>query len=234
MNLIKPIALLTIMLLVGCAINVKDGDDIPFKNYKVISQFNAKLLPREQRLERITSDMRKVGGSRPRVSQVFDTFSDSVLSIFKHQQNIVNEHKTLLDNHRDVLSFLMANKDKDKTQLKQAINDFDKTAENEQQKIGPKIKAYEKASDKIWQENLKLSLLITAQTLKLAHIIYEQGDDLVGAQGIQMLFNANKISAAYNLAEIRLHLAKVANEFIEDEKAIIDISKQLQSLQNAD
>jgi hypothetical protein len=31
-----------------------------------------------------------------------------------------------------------------------------------------------------------------------------------------------------------LHLAKVANEFINDEKAIIDIAKQLQSLQDAD
>jgi len=234
MHLIKTIAILATMLLFGCAISVKDGDDVTFKNHKIISEFNAKLLPREQRLARITSDMKKIGHNRPRVSQVFDTFSDSVLNIFKHQQNIINEHKTLLDNHRDVLSFLMANKDKDKTQLQQAINDFDKTAKNEQEKIAPKIKAYEKASDKIWQENVKLSLLITAQTLKLTHIIYTQGEDLMGAQGIQMLFNANKISDAYNLAEIRLHLAKVANEFIEDEKAIIDISKQLQSLQNAD
>ena len=234
MSFIKSIMLLATLLLFGCAVSVKDGDDVTFKSYKIISKFNAKLLPREQRLSRITSDMKKIGHSRPRVSQVFDTFSDSVLSIFKHQQSIMNEHKILLDNHRDVLSFLMANKDKDKTQLQQAINDFDQSAENEQQKIGPKIKDYEKASDKIWQENVKLSALITAQTLKLAHVIYSQGDDLVGVQGIQMLFNANKINDAYNLAEIRLHLAKVANEFIEDEKAIIDISKQLQSLQNAD
>jgi hypothetical protein len=49
-----------------------------------------------------------------------------------------------------------------------------------------------------------------------------------------MLMNANKIGEAYKLAEIRLHLAKVANEFIEDEKAIIDIAKQLQTFQNAD
>jgi hypothetical protein len=222
------------MFLFGCAISVKDGDDIQFQNYKVISQFNAKLLPREQRLARITNDMKKVGFKRPKVSQVFDTFSDSVLSIFKHQKNIMNEHKTLLDNHRDVLSFLMANKDKNKTQLHKAISDFDKTAKNEQEKIAPKIQAYEKASDKIWQENLKLSLLITEQTLKLAHVIYQQGDDLAGIQGIQMLFNASKINDAYNLAEIRLHLAKVANEFIDDEKAIIDISKQLQTLQDAD
>ena len=115
MNLVKTITVLATILLFGCAISVKDGDDITFKNYKIISEFNAKLLPREQRLARITSDMKKIGFNRPRVSQVFDTFSDSVLNIFRHQQSIMAEHKTLLDNHRDVLSFLMANKDKDET-----------------------------------------------------------------------------------------------------------------------
>lgn len=234
MNLIKTITMLATMLMFGCAMNVKDGDDIEFNKHKIVSKFNAKLLPREQRLFRINNDMKKVGFKKVSVSQVFNAFSESVLSIFKHQHNIINEHKTLLDNHRDVLSFLMANKDKDDVQLQQAISDFDQLAQTEQDKIGPKIKAYENASDKIWQENVKLSLLITEQTIKLAHVIHKQGEDLVGIQGISMLMNANKISEAYELAEIRLHLAKVANEFIEDEKAIIDIAKQLQSFQNAD
>lgn len=234
MNIIKCMTLLAALLLFGCAINVQDGDDIKYNKHNIVSKFNAKLMPREQRLARISSDMKKVGFNKVSVSQVFNAFSNSVLSIFKHQHNIITEHKVLLDNHRDVLSFLMANKDKDKAQLQQAINDFDKTAETEKEKIGPKIKAYEKASDKIWEENVKLSLLITEQTLRLAYIIRLQGDDLIGMQGLSMLMNANKIGEAYKLAEIRLHLAKVANEFIEDEKAIIDIAKQLQTFQNAD
>lgn len=234
MRVIQSITLLAVILLAGCAMNIKDGDDIQFNKHKIVSEFVAKSLPREERLKRISSDIQKVGFKKIRVSGVFDTFSDSALSIFKHQNNIMTEHKTMLDNHRDVLSFLMANQGKDKSQLAQAISDFDKTAKNEQEKIGPKIKEYERASEKISNENTKLTALITEQTLKLAHIIYSQGDDLLGVQGIQMLFNASKVSEAYNLAEIRLHLAKVANEFINDEKAIIDIAKQLQSLQDAD
>ena len=34
------------------------------------------------------------------------------------------------------------------------------------------------------------------------------------------------------LAEVRINLAKVANDFIKDKQAIIDISKRLQEYQN--
>lgn len=232
MNWLKGLCLLSATLLFGCAININNGEEISYQNHKIVSKQIAKSLPREQRLARITQDIQKVGFKKVYISGVFDTISSSALNIFKHQYRVMGEHKKLLDLHRDVLSFLMANQDKNQQQLNQAVADFDSTASKESEKIGPKIRAYQQASDKIWQENFKLSMLIAEQAIKLAYIIHSQGDELFGVQGIQMLLNADKLSEAYNLAEIRLHLAKVANEFIEDEKAIIDIAKQLQSLQD--
>ena len=235
----KHLLLITlVVMLSGCAMSVTNGQYIAYQGDNILSEQAAKALPRDERMSAITTDMDKVGFKRTKVSYLFDAFSDSVLSVYRNQYNLMKQHKSLLDNHKDVMSFLMANKGKDDEQLKLAIEDFDSTADNEEQKIGPKIKEYENASDRIWKENAKLTLEIAAQAVELGVIIYNssKGDNkiehLIAADLLSMLASANKLHNAYNLAEVRLHLAKVANDFIEDEKAIIDISKRLQEYQN--
>ena len=230
--------LFIIVMLSGCAMSVGNGQYINYQGDNILSEQAAKALPRQERMTTITSDMDKVGFQRTKVSYLFDAFSDSVLSIYRNQYELMKEHKSLLDNHKDVMSFLMANKGKDDRELQTAIKEFDSTAETEEQKIGPKIKEYEGASDRIWKENAKLTLEIAAQAVELGVVIYNstKGDKkiehLIAADLLSMLASANKLQKAYKLAEVRLHLAKVANDFIKDEQAIIDISKRLQEYQN--
>lgn len=241
-----------------------NGQYLSFKGQSVLSQSDAKTLPREARIQAIATEMKKVGFTSPKVSYLFDKYSDTVLKIYSHQFELMNEYKALLDNHKDVTSFLKANEDKDKTELALAAEEFDLGASNNDEKIGPKLARYEAATEKIWQENAKLSLQIAAQAAELGAVFYtlhrsdrkrkeqkaeqeannpskkQQKDDelsnlqkFVTAELFSMLSSANRTYDAYKLAEIRLHLAKVANEFITDEQAVIDISKQLQAHQNA-
>ena len=230
--------LLLVSMLFGCAMSAGQGQFINYQGNDILTEGNAKALPRNERLNAITKDMSKVGFQRTKVSYIFDAFSDSVLSIYRNQFELMKEHKALLDNHKDVMSFLMANKGKDDDELKQAIAQFDAGADSEEHKIGPKIQSYEAASDRIWKENAKLTLEISAQALELGVVIYNSTkgskklEDFIAADLLSMLASANKINEAYKLAEIRLHLSKLANNFIEDEQAIIDISKRLQDHQN--
>lgn len=230
--------ILVLWLLCGCAMSVGKGQFVEYEGHQLLSEQLARSLSRDERLTQITANMKTVGFKRTQVSYMFDAFSNSVLSIYQNQYKLIKAHKTLLDNHKDVMSFLMANKGKSKKELAQAIKDFDSTAESEQQKIEPKLNAYEKASDKIWQENAKLSLEIAAQALQLGSVIYNatRGDrkieEFIAVDLFSMLLSADKLGDSYKLAEIRLHLAKIANDFIKDEQAIIDISKQLQNYQD--
>jgi len=226
------------LLASGCAINSGGKDHVMYNDHKLLSEQAAKALPREQRLDTINEQMKAVGYRRIRVSHVFDSFTETVLGIFENQHKLMKQYKTLLDNHKDVMSFLMANKCKSDRELQQEINRFDAKITNPSEKIGPKIKAYEKASDKIWSANAKLTLQISAQALRLGVILYQannrEKDDpnALVLDVLTMLASANKTKRAYDLAEARLHLAKLANDFIQDEKAIIDISKELQKYQD--
>ena len=217
--------------------------------------------------------MQKIGFTSPNVSYLFDQYSDTVLNIYSNQFELMTEYKSLLDNHKDVTSFLMANQGKSEQEIQQAVIDFDAGAKSEEQKIGPKLSRYEAATSEIWQENAKLSLQIAAQALELGAVLYTlnrqdqkakehnkkleleaqkaQSDpnyqptkkreerknenslqSFLAADLFSMLSSANRTYEAYKLAEVRLHLAKVANDFIKDEQAVIDISKQLQQYQN--
>ncbi|NVK24806.1 MAG: hypothetical protein HWE10_07745 [Gammaproteobacteria bacterium] len=211
---------------------------VQYNDQNILSEDSAKALPRTERLETITKQMKQVGFSHTRVSYLFDKYSSTVLGIFENQYQLMKEHKTLLDNHKDVMSFLMANQGKSKSELQQEIERFDQLVKLERDKIAPKIKAYEKASDKIWRENAKLTAQIAVQALELSLFIYQasQTDEGVGellmVNMLEMMFAANKLNQPAKLAKIRLHLAKLANDFIEDEQAIIDISKRLQEYQD--
>lgn len=246
----------------GCAIKPLNGEAIYFQGNLLLSESAAKQLPREDRITSITNNMKQVGFTQPKVSYLFDTYSDTVLDIYTHQYELMSEYKALLDHHRDVTSFLMANADKTEEEIEQAAQAFDASAREDSEKIGPKLTRYQAATDKIWQQNAKLSLQITAQALELSSVLYslhlsdkkakaqrqkeaentsqtppqrKQTNNLqnfLAADLLNMLNSADKTYQAYKLAEARLHLAKVANDFIKDEQAVISISKQLQEIQN--
>jgi len=249
------IAAFLTLFLSACAMHSSNGLFVHYQGEQILSEQAAKTLPREERINAISADMKRVGFSSIRVSYLFDTFSDTVLDIYSNQFELMKEYKSLLDHHKDVTSFLMANQNKIEQELELAILEFDKTAATEEQKIGPKLTAYESATDEIWQENAKLSVQIAAQALELGVVFYSlynedrknkeknkkensnkntnNLENFIAADLLNMLSSASKMSKAYDLAEVRLHLAKVANDFIKDEQAVIDISKELQRYQNA-
>lgn len=226
-------------LLTACAMApTQQGQFIAFNGHNLLSEESAKALPRTERLSTITANMTSVGFRRFKVSYLFDKYSDTVLGIFENQFELMEQHKTLLDNHKDVMSFLMANQQKNDKELQQEIERFDSTIIEQDHKIAPKIKSYQKASDKIWQENAKLTAQIAVQALELGLVIYQASQTEEGVEGLvmgnllEMMLSANKLNKASELAKVRLHLAKVANDFIKDEQAIIDISKRLQAYQD--
>lgn len=220
------------LTLSGCAMSPDKNGVIKYKGHEVLSQEQAKSLPRNDRLTRIVQDMENVGFKRVRVSKIIDPITQSVLAIYRNQHKVISQYKTMLDNHRDVMSFLMANKGKSEQELQQEMQRFDANMTDDKDKITPKVVAYRKATDKIWQENVKLSLKIAEASLVLAHTIHNSSDELLDKEGLMLLLNGGKVIDVYQLSEVRLHLAKLANEFIDDEKAIIDITKQLQRQQN--
>lgn len=214
------------------------GQFVAFNGQNLLSEKSAKALPRSERLGTISANMKTVGFQRVKVSYLFDKYSDTVLGIFENQHELMEEHKTLLDNHKDVMSFLMANQDKSDQELQLEIERFDGTIDEEQDKIAPKIEAYQQASSRIWQENAKLTAQIAVQALELSFVIYQASQSEDGVEGLvignllEMMLAANKLNKASELAKIRLHLSKLANDFIKDEQAIIDISKRLQEYQD--
>ncbi len=239
-----------LLLVSGCAIQPNTGQAIEYRGEQILSEQDAKNLPRETRISSISANMKSVGFTSVKVSYLLDAYSDTVLNIYSNQFELMKEYKSLLDNHKDVTSFLMANQGKSEQEIKLAADEFDATAKDETEKVGPKLNEYKQASDKIWQENAKLTAQIAAQALELGAVLYSLRhqdkkakeekqknsntlQNFIAADFVNMLSSANRTYEAYKLAEIRLHLAKIANDFIKDEQAIIDISKQLQEYQNA-
>mgnify|MGYP006903652391 FL=1 len=210
-----------------------DGNGNHFVQYnelKLLTAKEAKALPREARSRRIRQEMKSVGFDSVNVSTIIDSVSDAVLSIFENQYELLSRYKTIVDNHKDVMSFIHANEGKSKKELKAEAERFDRLAERPEHKIGPKMKAYQKATDEIMVENIKLGGLLLYQTARLASVFMDNADEIRGAEALAMLLNAGKIDDAYKLAEIRLHLAKIANDFIADEKAVLEITKQIQDI----
>lgn len=228
------ISLLLTGNLFGCAMNhTTDGlgnQFIAFNDVKVITQKEAKSLERDDRSVRIKSDMESIGFRRVKVSTIIDSLSDTVLSIYKNQYELLQRYSTIVDNHRDVMSFINANKDKNKTELRKEAERFDQLAVKQEEKIGPKLAAYQTANKEIQRENLKLAGELLKQTATLVTVFRNSTDEMKGAEALAILLNAGKINDAYKLAEIRIHLATVANDFIDDEKAVIEITKQIQEI----
>ena len=224
------------MGLTGCAMRpMTDANGNRFVQYneaKFLTPEEAKALPRESRSQRIRADMKSVGFDSINVSTIIDSVSDAVLSIYENQYELLLRYKTIVDNHKDVMSFIHANKGKSKKELQAEAARFDRQVKKPEHKIGPKLKAYRRSTDAIMVENIKLGGLLLYQTARLASVFMDNADELRGAEALAILLNAGKIDDAYKLAEIRLHLAQLANDFISDEKAVLEITKQIQDILN--
>ena len=222
------------LLLSGCAMAPKtdmNGNQfIAYQGAKVITAEEAKELPRALRSSRIQADMENIGFDTPDVSILIDSVSNSILSVFENQYALLTRYTTIVDNHKDVMSFIHANKGKSKDELQAEAERFDRMATSQAQKIGPKLEAYRRANDDIQKENIKLAGELLVQSGRFISVFKDNNEALQSTEVLVMLLNAGKINDAYELAEIRIHLATIANEFIDDEKAVLEITKQIQEI----
>ena len=227
------LTLLLCWIVTGCAMtptkDLKGRQYIAFQELEVLTDEEAKTLPRNERSQRIRADMENIGFDIPSVSILIDSVSEAVLSVFHNQYELLTRYTTVVDNHKDVMSFIHANKGKSKEELKAEAQRFDRLAETQEQKIGPKLEAYRQANDEIQKENLMLAGKLLVQGGRFL-TVFQSSEEMQGAELLSMLLNANKIDDAYELAEIRIHLATIANEFISDEKAVLEITKQIQDI----
>lgn len=203
---------------------------VGFGEHQILTEEQAKKLPREERLARIAEDIKKVGYKSVQVSNLMDTVTESILSIFKNQSELLSRYAVIVDDHKDVMSFIYANQGKSKAELAIEAKRFDRLAQHDRQKIAPKLKRYKRANDEIQRQNTILAGELIIQSVRLASFFQENSEELLGADALTMLLNAGKISEAYKLAEIRLHLASIANDFIQDEKAVLEITKKIQEI----
>ena len=221
-------------LLAGCGMtqgeNKQGQSTLSYNNIELLTEEQAKTMPREQRMGRIISDMQEVGFEQIFVSTVIDSASNSILGVYENQFALVSEYKTIVDNHKDVMSFTQANKDKSDAELAAEIKRFDSMAKSPDQKISPKIASYEQANERIQAANIELAKKIAKEAANLAIVFADNSNTMLGLEGVSMLLNAGKIDDAYNLADVRIHLASIANDFITDEKATLEVVKKIQDI----
>ena len=203
---------------------------VAFGKHQLLTNEQAKKLDRQQRVDRITADMQKVGFRHESVSPIFDSVSVSILSIFRNQKNLLKKYQTIVDNHKDVMSFIVANKDKSPAELKAEAARFDKLHINSTEKISVKLKQYQQANIGIQAENARLAAELLLQGAKLAIILKDNLEEMLKLEGIAMLINAHKTNKGYELAQARIHMSNVANDFISEQKAVLDITKEIQKI----
>lgn len=224
----------------GCAMQPMTGPNgehyVAFKNKKLISKERAKLLKREKRASVIQRDMKKVGFSVQPVSPVFDSINYSVLSIFRNQFELLEEYQTLVDNHKDVMSFINANEGKSAKELLEEAKRLDEQLKKQHDSdekyvsIAEKMKRYQMATGRIYIENGRLAAELLVQGVRLAAVLQNNLEEIIGMEGFAMLLNAHKVAEQSQLTKARMHMSAVANEFIDDEKAVIDITKEIQKI----
>lgn len=224
----------------GCAMQPTIGANgesyVAFNDKKLLSKEQAKLLDRDLRASRIKRDMKAVGFEFDSVSPLFDGINYSILKIFKNQYELLDRYKTLVDNHKDVMSFINANKDKSPAELLAEAKRLDAqltkslSPGKKHKSIVKKMKEYQIATASIYAENTRLAAELLLQGVRMAAILRDNFEEVIGVEGIAMLLNAAKLHKQSKLAEARLHMSAVANEFIDDEKAVIDITKEIQKI----
>ncbi len=230
------IVVVTIALfgLSGCAmqtqVNQFGESFVAFGEHQLLTKEQARKLDRDQRVTRIDNDMKKVGFRHHAVSPIFDSVSQAILSVFRNQRSLLKKYKILVDNHRDVMSFVMANKDKTPQELKIEAERFDRRHSNNKEKIATKLKEYQAASNSIQAENARLAAELVLLGARLSLILRDNFEEMLKLEGIAMLLNAHRTNQGFELAQARIHMTRVANEFIEEEKSVIEITKEIQKI----
>ncbi|MCH8500393.1 MAG: hypothetical protein LAT77_00615 [Aliidiomarina sp.] len=215
--------LLFIALLSGCASRLPD---------------NAAQMDREQAIAELSARIDRVGYQRVRISPGIDEFLNIAAAILEQQAALMSEYRTQAEFHRDVQAFLTAYQGAEPEVFRQAVADFDSMATTEQEKIGPKLTAYERSTRIIQQRNRQLAVEISAQLLVGGYLLKEHREAVVAFALANVLGGLtgghgrrtadNDLVLAILRARDQLQLARRANTLIQIEQATIAAIDSLQ------
>ncbi len=218
----------------GCAMSPKydaNGHSyVEFGDKKLLSLEQAKKLPRDERMKRIEQDMKKIPARIKSVSPIYDRVNYAILSVFNNQKALFKEYKVLVDEHKDVMSFIKAHEGKSEQEILELARQYDRDVVNTDQRVSLKLRRYQRATDKIQLENVRLAGELLIQATAITLMLKDNFQEMLEQESVMMILQIGRLNKALQNMNARLHMAKVANEFIEDEKAVLDITKQLQKI----
>ncbi|ATZ73793.1 hypothetical protein CWC33_08815 [Idiomarina sp. X4] len=201
------------------------------------SNENAATLDRNQAVADLSVQMEELGFSRVEIQPGVDEFLNICASILERQYNVMGEYRTQTENYVDVQAFLTAHQGKSEEELRAAIIAFDEKAQTEDEKIGPKLTAYNSAIEGVSEQNTKLATEITLQLAQAAIILSEHSTTVAKAGSLGLVsgwMSGNEQTADNNLglailrAKDQIDLASDANEIITLEQETIEAINSLQ------
>jgi len=201
------------------------------------SNENAATLDRNEVITDLSVQMEEVGFNRVEIQPGVDEFLNICASILERQYNVMGEYRTQTENYVDVQAFLTAHQGKSEEELKAAIIAFDEKAQTEDEKISPKLNAYNAAIEGVSEQNTKLTTEISLQLAQAAIILKDHSSTVAKAGSLGMVsgwMSGNEQNADNNLglailrAKDQIDLASDANEIITLEQETIEAINSLQ------
>ena len=201
------------------------------------SNENAATLDRNQAVADLSVQMEELGFNRVEIQPGVDEFLNICASILERQYSVMGEYRTQTENYVDVQAFLTAHQGKPEEELKAAIIAFDEKAQTEDEKIGPKLTAYNSAIEGVSEQNTKLATEITLQLAQAAIILSEHSTTVAKASSLGLVSGwmsgdeqtaDNNLGLAILRAKDQIDLASDANEIITLEQETIEAINALQ------
>ncbi|MCL4409325.1 hypothetical protein [Aliidiomarina haloalkalitolerans] len=205
---------------------------------------NAHTLDREAAMTELSQRIERVGYRRVRISPGVDEFLNVAAAILEQQAELMYEYRIRAEFHRDVQAFLWAYQGASTDELQAAARAFDAQASADEDKIAPKLAAYQLANRRIQERNRALAVEISAQMLVAGYLLKEHRDavmvfalanmlsGLTGGHGNRT--HDNDLILALLRARDQLQLAREANALIRIEQATIaaidDLQRDLERL----
>ncbi|WP_370215776.1 hypothetical protein [Idiomarina sp.] len=199
----------------------------------------AATMNRVDAIAALSTNIEEVGFNRVEISPGVDEVLNICASILERQYSVMDEYRTQAENHADVQAFLFAHQGKTPEQLQAAILEFDAGATTEDEKIGPKITAYQAAIDEVSEQNTQLGVELAAQLIKLGYLTTQYSGEIAKATAANWLGGMmkadeertadNDVALALLRAKDQLSLASDANELISLEQETIEAIDGLQA-----
>ena len=227
-KLILASAISTI-LLTGCISTGKDQSAATLDRYEAINGLSLQI-------EEVGFKQGEYLEGIPDGVEQFVNIADSLV---RRQYDVMGAFRLQAENYADVSAFLYAYPDATPEELAEAIEKFDAGAQSEEEKIAPKISAYNAALDAVSERNLELGIELVEQGAIATQLFSSYATEIAQVSAISFGSrfmrsederNAdNDMVLALQRAGSQVKLAYDANRLIKLEKETIAAIDALQA-----